>query len=371
MRLIERYLFRQMVGPALWALASLAAVGMLSQSLSALELIVEQRQSAWVFIKIIILGMPQILAVILPLAIFVAALITLNRLQAEQEVVVCYAGGLSRWRVISPWMRIATYAAVFMLAANLWIQPLALRTMRAERNAAMADLAATLVREGQFTHPATGLTVYAQEVGQDGLMKNLFISQTDAKGQQLTYDAREGRLIKKEGAPVLVMRYGASHSISRAGVLNYLAFDEYAFDLAPFMGSGSVAVSKAADRYLTELLNPADQWGQQNRDKLLAEAHSRIASPLYNLAFMALAIFAVLGGTFSRLGYARRIALVSGLAIFVRVLGFAVQSAAANSPSLNALQYLVPFATVALALGPFLAAGSFAPRRRRLAGSAA
>ena len=74
MRLIERYLFRQMLGPALWALASLAAVGMLSQSLSALELIVEQRQSAWVFIKIIVLGMPQILAVILPLAIFVAAL---------------------------------------------------------------------------------------------------------------------------------------------------------------------------------------------------------------------------------------------------------------------------------------------------------
>ena len=73
MRLIERYLFRQMLGPALWALASLAAVGMLSQSLSALELIVEQRQSAWVFIKIIVLGMPQILAVILPLAIFVAA----------------------------------------------------------------------------------------------------------------------------------------------------------------------------------------------------------------------------------------------------------------------------------------------------------
>jgi lipopolysaccharide export system permease protein len=364
MRLIERYLFRQMLGPALWALASLAAVGMLSQSLSALELIVEQRQSAWVFIKIIVLGMPQILAVILPLAIFVAALITLNRLQAEQEVVVCYAGGMSRWRVISPWMRISVYAAIFMLAANLWIQPLALRTMRAERNAAMADLAATLVREGQFTHPATGLTVYAQEVSGDGLMKNLFISQRDAKGQTLTYDAREGRLIKQDGAPVLVMRYGATHSLTQAGVLNYLAFDEYAFDLAPFMGSGAAPVAKPADRFLTELLHPKDAFGIENRDKLLAEAHSRIASPLYNIAFMALAICAVLGGTFSRLGYGRRIAILSGVALFVRVLGFGVQSAAASEPALNTLQYAVPLGAVALALGPFLLAGSFAPRRR-------
>src|SRR5688572_5392156 len=123
MRLIDRYLFRQMLGPAVWALAALAAVGVLSQSLSGLDLIVDQRQSAWVFLKVTFLGMPQLLAVILPLALFVAALITLNRLQAEQEIVVCYAGGLSRWRVISPWMRIASYAAILMLAANLWLQP--------------------------------------------------------------------------------------------------------------------------------------------------------------------------------------------------------------------------------------------------------
>ena len=95
MTLIERYLFRQLLVSTLWAVAALAGVGILSQSLSGLELIVEQRQSAWIFAKITLLAMPKTLSLIIPLALFVASLITLNRLQAEQEIIVCQPCG---WR---------------------------------------------------------------------------------------------------------------------------------------------------------------------------------------------------------------------------------------------------------------------------------
>ncbi len=61
-----------------------------------------QRQSAWVFLKITVLYMPQLINMIMPIALFVAALVALNRLHTEQEIVVCFAGGMSRWRVISP-----------------------------------------------------------------------------------------------------------------------------------------------------------------------------------------------------------------------------------------------------------------------------
>ena len=67
----------------------------------------------------------------------------------------------------------------------------------------------------------------------------------------------------------------------------------------------------------------------------------------------------------------RKPALYTGIALFVRVLGFGVQSAAASEPALNALQYAVPLGATALAIGPFLLAGAFAPRRRALARRAA
>ena len=65
------------------------------------------------------------LSIVLPIALFVASLITLNRLHTEQEIVVCFAGGMSRWRVIcSPSIRLAViFAALITLVVNLWVAP--------------------------------------------------------------------------------------------------------------------------------------------------------------------------------------------------------------------------------------------------------
>src|SRR3990167_5338985 len=112
MHLIDRYLFRQLLGPTVLATAALTAVALLSQSLSALDIIVSQRQSALVFAKVTLLAMPQLLNMVLPIAVFVAALVAMNRLHTEQEIVVCYAGGMSRWRGVSPALRLARPPAV-------------------------------------------------------------------------------------------------------------------------------------------------------------------------------------------------------------------------------------------------------------------
>jgi lipopolysaccharide export system permease protein len=151
MRLIDRYLFRQLLGPTVFAIAALTAVALLGESLSSLDYIVNQRQSAIVFLKITFLTLPQLLNMVLPIAVFVAALVALNRLHTEQEIVVCFAGGMSRWRVISPAIHLASTVALLALLMNLWVQPVTYRALRQVLMDIRADLAATLVREGEFT----------------------------------------------------------------------------------------------------------------------------------------------------------------------------------------------------------------------------
>jgi lipopolysaccharide export system permease protein len=168
MKLIERYIFRQLLGPTIFATLALAGVALLSQGLNLLDLIVEQRQTALVFLRVIALGLPQLFALILPIAVFVAALVALNRLHTEQEIVVCFASGMSRWRVIAPAVRLAALAALITLAINLFVQPWAQREVRETLFTVRNDLAATLVREGEFNKAAPGLTVYAQRVEQTG-----------------------------------------------------------------------------------------------------------------------------------------------------------------------------------------------------------
>jgi lipopolysaccharide export system permease protein len=352
MKLIDRYLFRQLLGPTILATLSLSGVALLSQSLQALDLIVNQGQSASVFFKITLLGLPSLVSMILPIAIFVASLVALNRLQTEQELVVCFAGGMSRWRVISPTIRLAVFAALISLVINLWIQPLCARAMRLELFKVRTDLASTLVQEGQFTQPSPGLTVYARQVLAHGTLKSLFVDQQKSDGGSSTFTAKEGQIAERNGLPVLVMRHGSNQQMSKAGVLDYLAFDEYTFDLSPFMPQGEGVHYKASDRYLHELFYPdlTQTWEQQNELKLYAEGNARLAEPLYNIALVSLALAAVLGGGFSRMGYGKRIAMAAAIAAVVRIVGVGVQAVADDNAWLNLLQYAVPILAIAWAM---------------------
>jgi len=352
MRLIDRYLFRQLLGPTLLATAALTGVALLSQSLSGLDYIVNQRQSALVFLKITLLALPQLTSLILPISVFVAALVALNRLHTEQEIVVCFAGGMSRWRVISPALRLASSIALISLLMNLWAQPLAFRTLRQTLFDIRTDVAATLVREGEFTEPVPGLTVYAQSIDNKGDMHNLFIHQMKDDGTAVTYMANSGRIVKRAGGPVLMLHDESTQKFSPHGVLDYLTTAEYPFELGQLNNTDEMIHYKPSDRWMHELFHPDLQqaWEQHNRKALLAEGNARIATPLYNIAAMALALSAILGGGFSRLGYVRRMALVGGVAIVVRILGFVAQSASEGDVWINVVQYAIPLGATALAL---------------------
>jgi lipopolysaccharide export system permease protein len=361
MRLIERYLFRQLLGPTLFAAAALIAVAVLSQALSSISILVQDRQSPLIFAKIIILAMPQLIVLILPVAVLVAALVAVNRLHTENEIVVCFAGGMSRWRVIAPAMRLAAIVALVSLAISQWVQPLAYRALRDTLLAVRTDLATTMIKPGSFTHPAPGLTVYAQSMDEDGLFHNLFIDHDQADGRDSTITAREGRLTTRQGAPILQMWRGSNAEVSPAGVLNFLSFDEYLLDLRPLIGQEPAVRYKLSDRYPHELFFPdtRQSWDAANVRPMLAEGHARIAAPLYNIAFMAMALAAVIGGQFSRIGYGPRIGLVAAAALVTRTLGFAIQGAASQAPALNVLQYATPL--IATGVSALIL---FAPRRR-------
>jgi lipopolysaccharide export system permease protein len=207
-----------------------------------------------------------------------------------------------------------------------------------------ADIATTMIRPGEFTHPAPGLTVFAQSMDANGAIKNLFIDRDNGRGGSTTYMAAEARIAKRNGAPVMILHNGSIQQFSKAGVLNVLYFEENIQDLRPFLAIEGQVLYHPSDRYLRELFFPdlRRSWDRANLKKLYSEGNGRLAGPLYNLAFMSLALAAVLGGAFSRLGYAARIAVAGAAGVGVRVLGFIAGAAADGNVALNFLQYAPP-----------------------------
>ncbi|MBB4082728.1 LptF/LptG family permease [Brevundimonas lenta] len=346
------------------ACAALAGIGILSQSLDQLEFIVERGQSVWVMVKLTLLAVPQLLAVIIPIGLFVGALISLTRLQREQELTAVFASGVTRWSAIRPAARLAIIAALLTLAITTVVQPWAQRQARAETFAVRTDLAALLVEEGRFVQGPEGLTVYVQQIEQNGLLKNLFAYVQDGD-RTTTWDAAEARFSRIDGQPYLTLLNGSWQRYSSRGVLEYLSFGRYELPLAQYTDVTEDIRFKPADLYLTQLFNPSPRDLEKvgSAAQLAAEGHSRLSAPLYALMAMAMALAAIMGGQFSRTGYGLRIAKAAAAFLLVRIVGYGIVAASAWNGWLNVFQYLLPILATVVALRLLFRA--LKPRRRR------
>lgn len=347
MNYVQRYLFNRVLRSVLIIVGGLTLLAILAQGLSQTDIIVENRQGAFTFFKIVALGVPQIVALLMPMAMFVASIWGLNRLHRDSEIVVAQAAGMTRWQISSPIIRLAVLGAVVHLGVNLWVQPSAQREMRETISDARADLASSLVRPGQFTTPDANLTVFAREQqGQDliGVQIAERVGQPDARD----YLAERGRFIEVDGQPAIVMFNGQIHQLDQNGALSILNFEQSTFDLTPFMQEDGKLTLKASDRYLHELLfiDRSSYNERQNETEFLAEANSRLSSPLISVAMAMLAILAVVGGNFNRRGYGRRIVIASSGALGLIIVQLTVQSASGSDAAVNAGQWLVPILTI-------------------------
>ena len=351
MRTLDRYIFRQMLVPVIGAVAALTAIGLLSQSLAQFDLVVERGQSAWTFLKVTMYSLPGLAGLIFPIALFVGLLVALTRLQGEHEFTAAFAAGVPMMKAAAPAIRIGVYFMLISLASNLFVQPMAARLFRQELFHIKTDLVSALVKEGAFATSQTGLTVYTQSIDQNGRLRGIFIRTPGTDGHDTTYAAKEGRIVHVGTSSVLIMRHGSQQRINEKGTLEVVAWPEYSVDITSYFVNDDYLDYREGDRYMHELLFPMKyDWEHLSTRKLQAEAHSRLSGPLYCLAFVLLAVVAVLGGRFNRNGYAGRIAIACAVAAVVRIAGVIATTAATAAVPANILQYLVPLIPILICL---------------------
>jgi lipopolysaccharide export system permease protein len=340
---IPAYMFRQIGGPLLFFTFVLTGVVWLSQSLRMLDLVINQSQSAATYLYLTILALPQLMALILPFALFCAVLYALNRLYVESELVVIWAAGFSRWAVAGPVIIIAIAATLVSYLFNLLVMPAGMREMKDRVFEIRADLVNTFVREGAFTTPLDGLTVYVGENNAGGDIRGILVHDARNPKAVATYMAQRGLLANTPAGPRLIMFKGNAQWLEGGeGKLKILDFEKYTFDIGVFDKQRDNAAREASERYIGELLNPEKTVNDKQRRKYLSEAHNRLSGPLYCLVFALIGVVALVGGSFNRRGYGGRIALAMAAVLAARLPGFGFQQLANANPSMAFLMYVWP-----------------------------
>jgi lipopolysaccharide export system permease protein len=364
MNTISAYVFRQALGPLLAILGALAAIAVLTQGLNQLDIIITNRRAGFAFAWVTILALPQLISLILPMAVFIAVIYAFNRMHSESEIAVLYGAGVSRQRLARPILQLATLAAIVHLVINVIVQPWAFEERRKVFYDLRTDIASSLIEEGSFTYPAEGLTLYARSRGGGGELRDLLIN--DGRTEPgVTYTARAGAIVTIDGAPAIVMRDGQVQRQTEEGSVDVLDFDRYVLKFDGVFEEPDLFFLKASDRTLFDLVFPdrTSHYDQRNVDEFLAEAHGRLSAPLLNIALALVALVGVLMGDFSRRGYGRRIMWASIIALVIRLVSLVAGAAAADEPQLNVLQYALPL--VVIVVTAMMLGGKSARKKRR------
>ena len=353
MRKLHFYVLRQVLGPFLLFSLLLTLVVWMTQSLRLLDLVINSGQTASIFAYLTMMMVPSLLVIIVPIAFFGAALYTLNKLNTDSELVVMWSAGVSRMQLAGPVMVAALLAVGITYACGLYLMPSGQRLMKDKVFDIRADIGAAILREGAFTTPSEGLTVFIRALSPGGEIRGILVHDNRDAARPITYLAESGILAQtRAGARLIMLNGNIGRGEERGAKLSTLKFDRYVFDLDQYGGPQRASERETSERYLPELFNPeyTGPGAEVRRGVYLAEAHNRLATPLYCITFALIALAAAAKGRMGRSNYALRLSGAALMGASLRLVGYAAQGIVSRSPQFAPVLYLIPASGAIIAI---------------------
>jgi lipopolysaccharide export system permease protein len=334
MKLIERYIFKRLLGAWLLALLVLCTTVWMTQAIQQITLMTSQGQGFLVFLGMTLLLFPQLVAIVAPLALLIAVIYTFSTLNNDAELVVINASGTPQSALLRPVVVLTVIGAILVGFVSLYLAPLAQRTWRSEFSSVKANIVTVLLREGTFLRLAEGVVFHMRQRGPEGTLEGIFVSDSREPGITNTYLAEDGKVIQNPVGTFIIMNGGSIQRRDNAsGAISMIEFTSYAFDLTTFAsrtrdpGFGPMEQTTA---YLMKP-DPEDKQYRKSPASFAAELNARLAAPLLMFIFslVPLVYLAQADSTRSRRMFS--LATAAGSALLLRVLATAVTSATAGT----------------------------------------
>jgi lipopolysaccharide export system permease protein len=333
-----------------------------TQALREIDLLTGKGQTIYIFFTVTLLSLPALIAGIAPVALFMATVYTLNRLNGDSELIVMNAAGIAPRRLTRPFVVLTIATSILVAWMSISVMPAGFRALRDLITLIRADFVANIVKEGQFVTLNSGVTFHYRERQGDALL-GIFMQDRRDPAQSAVYIAERGRTVEAEGSSFLMLEKGTiQRETKKSDTTSIISFERYALNLSslsgdptggPGEGDGDGTIYKPRERTTWALLNqdPNEPYYQIQAGRFRAELHNRLSAPLYPIAFMLMAFAALGEARTTRQGRALAIQSAVLLVAAVRIGAYAAWTSSVRSELATAMLYILPLAAIACSLG--------------------
>lgn len=223
LKLLDRYLIREVVPYFLLSLLVLTAIIFAQESSRFSELIVVSSRSGLPFptvARVISSLIPGILVFTLPVSLLMGILVGLGRLSGDSEIVALGAGGISRWRMLAPAAALAVVAAAAMVYVTFNVLPRSVRLLTdlKQNQSLVFEGLNSEIKPRVFEESIPQKVLYIEDIDRArNQWHNIFLVDLgDDPGDMRIVTATDGSLRQgiRSDMPELYLRNGTTHRLS-------------------------------------------------------------------------------------------------------------------------------------------------------------
>src|SRR5215212_10051797 len=215
MKIIDRYVIRQMLPPILLGLLVFTFVLIIPQIKEHAESFIAKGVSPGVVLTAMLLLVPQALALTIPMSLLLGLLIAFTRLSADREFVAMQACGMSLARLLRPVGLISLLCAGATFYVWAIVVPDSNQRFREIAFTVVAQRAEYKIRSRVFFDDFPNLVLWVRDVpASGGGWNGVFISDARNPATPAIYLARRGRVsIDRDRKRIeLVLESGTRHT---------------------------------------------------------------------------------------------------------------------------------------------------------------
>ena len=298
---MKKILFRKFIFDCsvffLISLVSASTIVWVFQAVNFLDLMVEDGRDFFLYLNYTLLNFPKIISKLYPFALFFSFFYVISKYEINNELMIYWNHGISKNQIVSLFLKISL---IFMLIQILLVSVIVPTTQNYSRNLIKdsdINFFESFIKPKKFNDNINGLTIFADEKGDDGELKNIYLKkETEKQNFQITY-AKSGFFISENNSQVLILKNGQTINKINDDITTF-NFKQSTYNMASH-DSGIIKVDKIQETSTANLIicmNRFEKLFKQNNknekkfiqnctienlDNVFKELYKRFLVPFY------------------------------------------------------------------------------------------
>ena len=241
---IYKYLFLEFLRYFAATLFALAAVVWTVQAVNFLDLITEDGHAFTVYFSYSFLTLSKVLTKLIPFCSLVATVLTIIKLEKDNELIALWTSGLNKINVVNHLLRVSVLIMLLQLFLTTALNPKLLNLSRSLLKNSELKFVSSMFKEKQFNDTVEGLTIFIDKKNENNNYENIFIRDDSAVlssvgAKSSTIVAKSGYISEDEN--FLVLLDGNIQKLNPDGDINIVKFEKTTLSLS---GINTKSISK-------------------------------------------------------------------------------------------------------------------------------